>query len=180
MIVRPLRLALVPGPVDDSGLVVRIQSDDEAAFTELYLRHARYVARVVYRLMGDDAELDDIVQDTFVDAADGIASVHEPASIRRWLVVIAGALLLIVPALLGMDRYVITEELLGNSAPAGAHWVADRQVVPGLLAYGTALREPVGPIHWAGTEYSPVWNGYMEGAVRSGEAAAAEVLAALG
>jgi RNA polymerase sigma-70 factor (ECF subfamily) len=89
MIVRPLRLAVVPGPVDDSGLVVRIQSDDEAAFTELYLRHAAYVARVVYRLMGDDAELDDIVQDTFVDAADGIANVHEPASIRRWLVVIA-------------------------------------------------------------------------------------------
>ena len=89
MIVRPMRLAVLPGPVDDSGLVVRIQSDDETAFTELYLRHSGYVARVVYRLMGDDAELDDIVQDTFVDAADGIASVHEPASIRRWLVVIA-------------------------------------------------------------------------------------------
>jgi monoamine oxidase len=57
----------------------------------------------------------------------------------------------------------------------GAHFA------PGVwTAYGTALREPVGPIHWAGTEYSPVWNGYMEGAVRSGEAAAAEVLAALG
>jgi RNA polymerase sigma-70 factor (ECF subfamily) len=89
MIVRPLRLAALTGSVDDSGLVVRIQSDDEAAFGELYQRHAGYVARVVYRLRGDDAELDDIVQDTFVDAADGIASVHEPGSIRRWLVVIA-------------------------------------------------------------------------------------------
>jgi RNA polymerase sigma-70 factor, ECF subfamily len=84
-----MRLAVLPGTVDDSGLVTRIQSDDDAAFAELYARHAGYVARVVYRLMGDDAELDDIVQDTFVDAADGIASVHEPASIRRWLVVIA-------------------------------------------------------------------------------------------
>lgn len=89
MIVRPLRLAVAPGPVDDSGLVLRIQGDDEAAFRELYLRHAAYVARVVYRLMGDDADVDDIVQDTFVDAADGIATVHEPGSIRRWLVVIA-------------------------------------------------------------------------------------------
>src|SRR5262249_23164781 len=26
-----------------------------------------------------------------------------------------------------LERYVITEELLGNGAPAGAHWVADRQ-----------------------------------------------------
>lgn len=45
-------------------------------------------------------------------------------------------------------------------------------------AFGPALREPVGRIHWAGTECSPVWNGYMEGAVRSGEATAAEVVAA--
>jgi len=42
--------------------------------------------------------------------------------------------------------------------------------------YGEALREPVGRIHWAGTETSEVWNGYMDGAVRSGERAAREVL----
>lgn len=45
--------------------------------------------------------------------------------------------------------------------------------------YGHALREPAGPIHWAGTETSALWSGYMDGAVRSGERAAAEVLAAL-
>jgi monoamine oxidase len=51
---------------------------------------------------------------------------------------------------------------------------------PGLYtAYGPALRQPVGRIHWAGTETSTYWNGYMDGAVRSGERAAAEVLAAL-
>jgi monoamine oxidase len=51
---------------------------------------------------------------------------------------------------------------------------------PGVLTtYGAALREPVGAIHWAGTETSTYWNGYMDGAVRSGERAAAEVLAAL-
>jgi monoamine oxidase len=43
--------------------------------------------------------------------------------------------------------------------------------------YGHALREPVGPIHWAGTETASQWTGYMDGAVRSGERAAAEVLA---
>jgi monoamine oxidase len=42
--------------------------------------------------------------------------------------------------------------------------------------YGEALREPVGRIHWAGTETAEVWNGYMDGAVRSGERAAHEVL----
>jgi monoamine oxidase len=39
-------------------------------------------------------------------------------------------------------------------------------------SYGEAWREPVGRIHWAGAECSPEWNGYMEGAVRSGEAIA--------
>jgi monoamine oxidase len=48
-----------------------------------------------------------------------------------------------------------------------------------LLAYGSRLREPVGRIHWAGTETSTYWNGYMDGAVRSGQRAAAETLAAL-
>ncbi len=44
---------------------------------------------------------------------------------------------------------------------------------------GPALTEPVGPIHWAGTETASRWAGFMDGAVRSGESAAAEVLAAL-
>jgi monoamine oxidase len=38
--------------------------------------------------------------------------------------------------------------------------------------YGRALREPIGPLHWAGAEYATVWNGYMDGAVRSGEISA--------
>lgn len=46
----------------------------------------------------------------------------------------------------------------------------------GWTEYGRALREPIGPVHWAGAETATVWNGYMDGAVRSGERAAAEVL----
>jgi monoamine oxidase len=48
---------------------------------------------------------------------------------------------------------------------------------PGTLVdFGPSIRRPVGRIHWAGTETSTFWNGYMDGAVRSGERAAAEVL----
>ncbi|MBA2953228.1 FAD-dependent oxidoreductase [Nocardioides sp. MAH-18] len=43
--------------------------------------------------------------------------------------------------------------------------------------YGRALAAPVGRIHWAGAESAEVWNGYMDGAIRSGRRAAAEVLA---
>jgi monoamine oxidase len=51
---------------------------------------------------------------------------------------------------------------------------------PGVWSdFGRALREPVGRIHWAGTETATVWTGYMDGAVRSGERAADEVRRAL-
>lgn len=51
---------------------------------------------------------------------------------------------------------------------------------PGALtAHGNALRAPFKRIHWAGAETSDYWYGYMDGAVRSGQRAAAEVLAAL-
>ena len=50
---------------------------------------------------------------------------------------------------------------------------------PGVWSdFGDQLRQPVGRVHWAGTETATIWNGYMEGAVRSGHRAAAEVLGA--
>jgi monoamine oxidase len=53
----------------------------------------------------------------------------------------------------------------------GAH------LAPGVLTeFGRALREPCGLLHWAGAETSAVWCGYMDGAIRSGERAASEVL----
>ena len=48
-----------------------------------------------------------------------------------------------------------------------------------LLGWGDELRRPVGRIHWAGTETATAWAGYMDGAIESGQRAAAEVLAAL-
>jgi monoamine oxidase len=53
-------------------------------------------------------------------------------------------------------------------------------VAPGVLTkYGPWLRRSVGKVHFAGTETADYWLGYMDGAVRSGERAAREVLAAL-
>ena len=46
-------------------------------------------------------------------------------------------------------------------------------------SFGKALREPIGQIHWAGAETATVWNGYIDGALTSGEHAAAEVFEAI-
>ena len=51
---------------------------------------------------------------------------------------------------------------------------------PGALtALGPALREPIGPLHWAGTETATEWCGYLDGALSAGVRAADEVLLAL-
>ncbi|MGN6258934.1 MAG: flavin monoamine oxidase family protein [Solirubrobacterales bacterium] len=49
----------------------------------------------------------------------------------------------------------------------------------GWTEYGRALRAPLDRLHWAGAETATVWNGYMDGAVSSGERAADEVAAQL-
>ncbi|KAL2883490.1 hypothetical protein SGCOL_001173 [Colletotrichum sp. CLE4] len=54
-------------------------------------------------------------------------------------------------------------------------------LTPGVLDTlgGDGLREPYRDVHFAGTETAGEWKGYMEGAVRSGERAAAEVVRSL-
>ena len=51
---------------------------------------------------------------------------------------------------------------------------------PGTVReYGRHVGVPIGRIHWAGTETATYWHGYMDGAVRSGQRAAAELKALL-
>jgi monoamine oxidase len=79
-------------------------------------------------------------------------------------------------------------ELFGKAAatPIGFYemdWGAERYTAgcvsplePGVLTkYGASLRPKIGRIHWAGTETSEKWTGYMDGAVRSGLLAAKEL-----
>ncbi|KAH9828076.1 Amine oxidase [Teratosphaeria destructans] len=62
------------------------------------------------------------------------------------------------------------EQFSGFGCPSAA-------LPPGVLScVGDALQANVGNVHFAGTETSTVWRGYMEGAVRSGERAGQEVV----
>ncbi|WP_134739816.1 FAD-dependent oxidoreductase [Nocardioides sp. 503] len=63
-----------------------------------------------------------------------------------------------------------TKERWTRGGPTAIH-------APGsMVRFGSAIRRPFGRVHWAGTETSTYWSGYMDGAVRSGKRAAAEVL----
>jgi monoamine oxidase len=76
------------------------------------------------------------------------------------------------------------------SAPLEFHeqnWTTERYSGGGMIShaptgvltqFGYTLREPCGRVHWAGTESSAIMCGWVDGAIRSGERAAAEVLEA--
>lgn len=56
-----------------------------------------------------------------------------------------------------LHRYVVTEELLACGAPVAAHWIADRQVAPALMSYGTEdQRRRLLPRIASGTLYSAI------------------------
>jgi RNA polymerase sigma-70 factor (ECF subfamily) len=84
MTLRPQALAAVPP--GDAMLVEQARRGDERAFATLYRRHARYVAGVVYRITGNDGDVDDVLQEAFTDAALALSSLREPAGFRAWLV----------------------------------------------------------------------------------------------
>ena len=46
-----------------------------------------------------------------------------------------------------------------------------------MTSVGHTIRRPFRHVHWAGTETSTYWTGYMDGAVRAGQRAASEILA---
>lgn len=53
-------------------------------------------------------------------------------------------------------------------------------LAPGVLTGLGRWRDvPFGRVRWAGAEHANHWNGYMDGAVRSGESAAASIVAAI-
>lgn len=78
---------------------------------------------------------------TFVPRCDAWMTAPDPAFSR--LLGAHGWLGLTLPSRYGghdrspLDRFVVTEELLGAGAPVAAHWIADRQMAPSILRHGT-------------------------------------------
>jgi RNA polymerase sigma-70 factor, ECF subfamily len=58
---------------------------DLGDFDQVFRRYAPYVARVATRLLGNDGEVDDLVQDVFLEAHRGLSSVRTPGAVGVWL-----------------------------------------------------------------------------------------------
>lgn len=73
------------------SIALRVVPRDEAAapLAEIYRRYCPYVAAVVLRLVGRSEQVEDLVQDVFLEAARGLQRLRHPEAIKGWLATIS-------------------------------------------------------------------------------------------
>jgi RNA polymerase sigma-70 factor (ECF subfamily) len=82
-------LRSLPFDGDEAALVSAMRSGRLSAGAAFYDRHAEAIHAIVFRLMGPDREIDDVVHDVFVRAIESLPRLREPAALRSWLFGIA-------------------------------------------------------------------------------------------
>jgi RNA polymerase sigma-70 factor, ECF subfamily len=74
-----------PRAADEDKLVERAAADDTAAFRELYVRHRADVARLVYRMLGGRGDLEDVIQEVFVQVHKSLKDFRGQSKLSTWL-----------------------------------------------------------------------------------------------
>src|SRR2546426_5407242 len=77
----------------DAALIAAWQGGDEQAAAELVRRHARALARFLAAAGAPDADLDDLVQETFIRAFRAVGRFRGQCQFRTWLLTIGGNVL---------------------------------------------------------------------------------------
>ncbi len=78
------RLSLVQ-PVEEADLVARCRRGDQAALRRLFERELPHVHRLLYRVVGSNTHMDDLLQDTFLEVFRSLPSFRGESSIRTWI-----------------------------------------------------------------------------------------------
>ncbi|MDQ3396657.1 MAG: sigma-70 family RNA polymerase sigma factor [Deinococcota bacterium] len=88
-------MSIVEVSESDEQLVQRMKERDEAALTELHRRYAPYLTAMARRMLKDPDEVQQSVQDAFVQAWNAAARFDfTKASFKTWLVAIAHRLII--------------------------------------------------------------------------------------
>jgi RNA polymerase sigma-70 factor (ECF subfamily) len=74
---------------DEAELVARLQAGDKAACAECIEIHSPRIYRLALRLMGNEAEAEDVLQETFLNAFKAIGSFEGRSELGTWLYRIA-------------------------------------------------------------------------------------------
>jgi RNA polymerase sigma-70 factor (ECF subfamily) len=79
----------LPIPDSDAALVAALRAGRVDAGRTLFDRYGRDIERVLFRVLGPDTELSDLLHDVFLVALTSIDQVREPSALRGWLTGIA-------------------------------------------------------------------------------------------
>lgn len=74
---------------DDADLVVRLQAGDQSAYAQLVEEHAGRVYRLALRMLGNESDAEDVLQETFLSAFKSIDHFEARSSLSTWLYRIA-------------------------------------------------------------------------------------------
>src|SRR6476619_2840864 len=104
---------------DERGLVLRVQQGDRDAFDELARRHARRAFAIAYRILRHTQDAEDLVQDAFIAALDGIASFDPTRPFAPWFFkIVVNRALNAASARSTRERHVTVVHLWNNDAVA--------------------------------------------------------------
>ena len=71
--------------LQEKHLVKRILKGDETAFQDLYNQHRKSLIRACYYFLGQDAEVEDVVQEAFIKALKYLPNFRQECSLGTWL-----------------------------------------------------------------------------------------------
>jgi RNA polymerase sigma-70 factor (ECF subfamily) len=77
--------AVLPRASQDLDLAARCVSGDGSAQRELFEREHRHVHATLYRIVGSNREMEDLVQDTFSEVYRSLKGFRGEASLRTWI-----------------------------------------------------------------------------------------------
>jgi RNA polymerase sigma-70 factor, ECF subfamily len=83
------RVVELPIADTDAALVAALRAGRPDAGRKLFERYGRDIERVLFRVLGPDTELPDLLHDVFLAGLTSIDQVREPSALRGWLTGIA-------------------------------------------------------------------------------------------
>jgi RNA polymerase sigma-70 factor (ECF subfamily) len=72
-------------PQDEADLLAKAAAGDRAAFRALYARHRDAVARLVFRMLGNPRDQDDVVQEVFFQVYKSLKDFRGQSKFSTWL-----------------------------------------------------------------------------------------------
>lgn len=85
----------LPFEGDETALVAALRAGRADAGAAFYDRYSGAVHALVFRLMGPDVDLDDVVHDVFVRALQSLSRLRDPGALKSWLFGVAARTVMI-------------------------------------------------------------------------------------